>query len=538
MSDAARLVLDSLRLDLDPEEAVRERAETALALGVGGFIVFGGERRQVARLVADLRDRAGRELWIGADLERGAGQQFAGLPTLPPPSGLAAHPNPEEAARQAGEITARGARSVGVDLVFAPVLDLDIEPDNPIVGTRSFGADPVAVARLAGIWIEACQGEGVVACGKHFPGHGRTTADSHEEIPVVDVPPRELDADLLPFRRLAGPLGAILTAHVAYPSLEVEAPATLSRELLTGLLRDEMGFDGLIVTDAMNMGGFIDAGGAGHPPPVRALLAGCDLLLYPEDLAATVDDLERAAREDERVADRIEEALARHGATRRRFTGLTERALRRGRKLARELGREIKRELRLEDETSEPGLWLDPERREEEGRERGALDPDDRGALDPDVLQAAAISLLGIRRVGGLPEWMRTGRPIRVIGIWDDRDVRDRPRFGARFVQELLGAGWQAALAEPEDQPERIPSIVLIASTPQAWKGTAGLTPDGAARVRHALANPSGAYPVVFGHRRLLDELADAGICAWGTEPILELLAARRLVSDVETAKS
>ncbi|MFW6039664.1 MAG: glycoside hydrolase family 3 N-terminal domain-containing protein [Gemmatimonadota bacterium] len=533
MSLAARLVLESLRLDLDPEEAVRERAETALALGVGGFIVFGGERRQVARLVRDLRDRAGRDLWIGADLERGPGQQFAGLPTLPPPAGLAAHPDPEEAARQAGEITARGARSVGVDLVFAPVLDLDIEPENPIVGTRSFGADPVAVARLAGTWIEGCQEQGVIACGKHFPGHGRTTADSHEEIPSVDVPARELDADLLPFRRLAGPLGAILTAHVAYPTLEVEAPATLSRKLLTGLLREKLGFDGLIVTDAMNMSGFIDAGGVGHPPAVRALLAGCDLLLYPEDLAATVDDLERAAREDERVAERIEEALERGRRTRRRFTGLTERALRRGRKLARELGREIKRELRelgLGEDAADTGLWLDPDEREQDGR--------DGGLPDPDVLQSAAIGLLSVQRVGGLPEWMRAGRPIRVIGVWDDREDRRRPRFGGRFVDELLGAGWQAALAESEDQPERIPSIVLVASTPQAWKGAAGLTPNGAARVRHALSNPSGAYPVVFGHRRLLDELADAGICAWSTEPILELLAARRLVSDASASSA
>lgn len=530
MSDASRLVLESLRLDLDPEEAVRERAETALALGVGGFIVFGGERRQVARLVRDLRDRAGRDLWVGADLERGAGQQFAGLPTLPPPAGLAAHPDPEEAARRAGVITARGARSVGVDLVFAPVLDLDIQPENPIVGTRSFGADPVEVARLAGAWIEGCQGEGVVACGKHFPGHGRTTTDSHEEIPVVDVPERELDADLLPYRRLVGHLGAILTAHVAYPTLGVEAPATLSRELLTGLLREKMDFGGLIVTDAMNMSGFVDAGGAGHPPAVRALLAGCDMLLYPENLSETVDALERAARDDERVAERVEQALETGRATRRRFTGLGELALRRGRKLARELGREIKRELGIGDgRAPDAGLWLDPER-EEEGEQSGAP--------DPDALEAAAISMLSVQRVDGLPEWMRAARPIRVIGIWDDREDRRRPRFGARFVQELLGAGWQAALAEPEDQPERIPTIVLIASTPQAWKGTSGLTPEGVRRVRHALANPSGAYPVVFGHRRLLDQLADAGICAWGTEPILESLAARRLVSDAERSRA
>lgn len=506
------VVLESLRLDFDPEEAVRERAETALALGVGGFIVFGGERDQVAGLVADLRARARRPLWIAADLERGAGQQFAGLPTLPPPAGLAVHPAPGEAARLAGTITARGARSVGVDLVFAPVLDLDIEPANPIVGTRSFGHDPIAVARLAGEWIEGCQQEGVVACAKHFPGHGRTTADSHAEIPVVTATGRgELEADLLPFRRVAGRVGAMLTAHVAYPTLGVHTPATLSSALLKNLLRDEMGFTGITVTDAMNMSGFLDAsdpesaegvgpfGLADDPEPVdpavAALLAGCDLLLYPENLAATVEALEEAAERDERVRARIDEAIGRAADVRSRIIG--------GKfgKLAN-----VKREL------ADPAA----------------------GVSDPDALEAAALGMLSIERRGRLPDWVRAGRPLRVLAIWDDREMRGRPVFGTRFVEELRTAGWQASLAAPDERPERIPSIVLVASTPQAWKGTAGLTPAAAARVEHAVANPAGAYPVVFGHRRLLKRLGGTGICAWSTEPSLELFAARKLVADAE----
>ena len=499
---AGRVVLESLRLDLDPEEAVRERAETALALGVGGFIVFGGERDQVADLVSHLRERAGRPLWIGADLERGAGQQFAGLPTLPPPAGLAVHPAPGEAARMAGAITARGARRVGVDLVFAPVLDLDIEPANPIVGTRSFGHDPIAVARLAGEWIEGCQQEGVVACAKHFPGHGRTTADSHAEIPVVTATGRgELEADLLPFRRVADRVGAMLTAHVAYPTLGVDGPATLSRALLTKLLRDEMGFTGMTVTDAMNMSGFVDADpDEPFEPAVAALLAGCDLLLYPADLATTIEALEDAASWAAPVALRIDEAIRRSADVRARFV--------RGRlgKLA-SATREFAR-----------GDRADPAA----------------GVSDPDALEAAALSMLSIQRRGRLPGWLRAGRPIRVLAIWDDREMRGRPVFGAPFVEELRGAGWQAALAAPDDQPERIPSIVLIASTPQAWKGTAGLTRPAADRVERALANPSGAYPVVFGHRRLLEQLGGNGICAWSTEPALELFAARKLAADDE----
>lgn len=543
-----RVVLESLRLDYDPEEAVRERAEVALALGVGGFIVFGGERRQVADLIADLRARVDRPLWFAADLERGAGQQFSGLPTLPPPAGLAAHPDREEAARLAGGITARGARGLGIDLVFAPVVDLDIEPDNPIVGTRSFGHDPVTVARLAGAWIEACQQEGVVACAKHFPGHGRTTADSHLEIPVVHTPRNELEADLLPFRRLAPRVGAMLTAHVAYPSLGVDGPATLSRALLSGLLREQMGFTGLVVTDALNMAGFTQAGAAevaevdgtaaaddpdegepagadepagaaepaeadetaNHDDPtetepagpgandpaagaVAALLAGCDLLLYPDDVAATIDALERAASRDPAVAARIEEAVRRSDDVRRRFVG----------------------------------------RKPKTAGRFGAGGPRE-GAPDPDAIEAAALSLRAIQCHGTLPEWLRPGRPIRVIAIWDDREVHGRTPFGQRFVEELREQGWQVALADPEDQPERIPSIVLIGSTPQAWKGTAGLTAAGARRVEHAMANPSGALPVVLGHRRLLERLGGTGVCAWGTEPALELFAARKLVAEAE----
>lgn len=495
---AGRVVLESLRLDFDPEQAVRERAERALALGVGGFIVFGGDREQVARLIADLRARVDRPLWMCADLERGAGQQFGGLPTLPPPAALASHPRPEEAARTAGWITGRGARSIGIDLVFAPVLDLDIEPDNPIVGTRSFGADPVQVSRLAAAWIEGCHEEGVVACGKHFPGHGRTTADSHEEIPVVDAAERELEADLLPFRRLAKDLGAILTAHVAYPALGVDGPATLSRPLLTDLLRDELGFEGVVATDAMNMSGFLEA--EGGDPAVAALLAGCDLLLYPEDAAATIDALETAAAADPAVEARIAEAVERSQRVRRRHL--------QGSRF------EGWKELRQRATGAEPKMVF----------------PD----LATDRLEAAALALLTIERHGEIPEWLRLGRPIRVIAVWDDREMRGRVPFGSRFVEELITEGWQVALADPDEQPERIPSIVLVASTPQAWKGTAGLTALGAERVGRALANPSGAYPIVFGHRRLLESFGDTGMCAWGAEPTLELCAARKLSADAE----
>jgi beta-N-acetylhexosaminidase len=160
---AARLFLESLRFDLEPEDEVRRRAERALKLGAGGFVIFGGEAERIAHWVAEWRSAVRHRLWIASDLERGPGQQFGGLPELPPPLGLAASPDPLEAARKAGRITGRAARAVGVNLVLAPVLDLDVEPRNPIVGTRSFGSRPEEVGRLGRAWIEACQGEGVSA---------------------------------------------------------------------------------------------------------------------------------------------------------------------------------------------------------------------------------------------------------------------------------------------------------------------------------------------------------------------------------------
>ena len=183
--DPGRLILPALRAAADGgfgHEAAR--IADALDLGVGGFIVFGGTVESVRRLTADLLRRAGRPLLIASDLERGAGQQVAGLTEFPPPLALASL---EDAAvvRWAGAVTAQEARAVGINWVFAPVGDLDVLADNPIVQTRAFGDDPNRVASLVRTWIEGCQDAGALACAKHFPGHGRTTVDSHIALPVV-----------------------------------------------------------------------------------------------------------------------------------------------------------------------------------------------------------------------------------------------------------------------------------------------------------------------------------------------------------------
>lgn len=315
----ARLVMPAIRWK--PDSGFDHEAgsvEAALRLGVGGFIVFGGTRDAVAALTARLRREAGRPLLISADLERGAGQQVGGLTAVPPPAALAALGGVEPA-WNAGYLTAAEARSVGINWLLGPVADLDLAAENPIVQTRSFGADPAAVAGHVAAWIGGAHRGGALVCVKHFPGHGRTTLDSHDRTPTVAASARDLDgADLVPFRAaLAAGADAVMTCHVAFPALDPSGlPATRSAAIID-LLRTTLGFDGLVVTDALIMAGFAPAAGAAAAARA-SFRAGVDIMLYPPDLAATVQALDAEAAEPD-GARRIAAAISRY-----------ERALERG----------------------------------------------------------------------------------------------------------------------------------------------------------------------------------------------------------------
>ena len=314
MKPSAELVLPAIRWDTRQGfEPSKTAMHDALALGVGGFIIFGGERDAVRDLTGELSASAPHPLLIASDLERGAGQQFRGLTSLPPLLALARLG--EDAVRDAARVTAWEARHIGINWALAPVVDLDVEPANPIVQTRSFGDDPARVGALARAWIESCQSEGVLACAKHFPGHGRTTSDSHADLPTVTADRTTLDYDLAPFKdAIAADVASIMTAHVAFPALDASGtPATYSAPILTGLLRGAMKYDGLVVTDALIMKGALqqttEAEGA-----VRALAAGCDLLLYPKDVAGVVAAIDAEIDAGALPAARLTEAVARRRA--------------------------------------------------------------------------------------------------------------------------------------------------------------------------------------------------------------------------------
>jgi beta-glucosidase len=280
-----------------------EHIATALELGVGGFIIFGGTAERVSWLVASLRERSSAPLLIASDLERGAGQQFQGLSELPPPRALAALGD-ADAVFEAGRLTAAEANSAGIDWVFAPVADLDAHPANPIVQTRSFGDSPAAVAECVRQWVEGCHAGGALSCIKHFPGHGRTATDSHAGLPVVQATVSELEQeDWLPFRAgIAAGVPAVMTGHIAYPAIDPSGkPATVS-PLLLGLLRERLGFEGVVVSDALIMEGAFE-GRSEAETYQEAVNAGVDLLLYPRNLRTAVNAISGGAVPEARLAE-------------------------------------------------------------------------------------------------------------------------------------------------------------------------------------------------------------------------------------------
>jgi beta-N-acetylhexosaminidase len=213
---------------------------------------------------------------------------------------------------------ARELAAVGVDLTFAPVFDVASNPANPVIGDRAFAAEPERVAALALASFRATRAVGLLTCGKHFPGHGDTSTDSHRELPMITKSRRELTRlELVPFRRaISARVPMLMTAHVLYRDVDAERPATLSRAILTGLLRRQLGFRGVICTDDLEMRAIADHYGPGEAA-VTSLAAGADLLLYchrQDGLRAAVDAVERAVGEkrlrESRIADAYRRVMA------------------------------------------------------------------------------------------------------------------------------------------------------------------------------------------------------------------------------------
>ena len=294
---------------------------------LGGVILFARNVEaplQVAEVAYEVKQLSDVPPWVSVDQEGGRVQRLrAPFTEWPPPASLGRCGDPKLAERFARAL-ARELRAVGITMDYAPVLDVLTNTSNPVIGDRALSDDPAEVARLGAVLIGALQAEGVAACGKHFPGHGDTSRDSHLELPVVEHEPDRLQAvELLPFRAASeAGAAAIMTAHVRYPALDEAAPATLSRTVVTDLLRGELGYDGLVVTDDMAMGA-IAKHRAAAPAAVEAIGAGCDLVLLcepdPAAQVAVIEGLIHAVEDGSLPEQRVAEALGRQQRARERF---------------------------------------------------------------------------------------------------------------------------------------------------------------------------------------------------------------------------
>ena len=307
----------------DSREWQRVRHEIATEK-VGGYTISVGSPLEIASKLNAMQEMAEIPLIIGADLEAGAGFRARGgyfIPNAIDLGGAVVFP-PEMAigatgdtalAYQQGRLTAVEGRALGIHIAYTPVLDVNNNPANPVINTRSFGEDPAMVARLGAAYIRGIQDNGMIATGKHFPGHGDTGVNSHLALPVVSVSRNRLDSvELVPFREaVESGVGAIMTFHGAMPALDsTGVPGTLSEKVMTGLLRNDLRFRGIIISDAMDMRGVLDQYGAVEAVK-RAVAAGVDILIQPLETTQTIDAVLAGLREGRYDEARLEQSVRR-----------------------------------------------------------------------------------------------------------------------------------------------------------------------------------------------------------------------------------
>ncbi|HUL03442.1 MAG TPA: glycoside hydrolase family 3 N-terminal domain-containing protein, partial [Gemmatimonadales bacterium] len=355
------------------------------------------------------------------------------------------------------------------------VCDLDIEPKNPIVGTRSFGADPAMVSQHAVAWIASCQDHGVLASAKHYPGHGRTTQDSHATLPRVAASLQTMErTDLVPFAAaVKAGVGSVMSAFVAYPAWDSSGRAASFSSVMLDYLRHSLGFDGIVVSDALIM-----AGATAHeregPATTRAVAAGCDALLYPEDFARVVAALDAAVGMPGGIPmARAEEAMARIASAAERWSA---------------------------------------------GADQGEPDLAAHGAF-ADMVADRVTQMLR-----GAPPALKGPLSLPIV----DDDVGGPYMVGPRDI--LAGELRRAGLDVGQAATGNGQRVVLVYSEPRSWKGRADLGPAS----RRALARlvPGAALVILFGHPRLVAQIPGKGpvLGCWHGMPLMQRAAARWLL--------
>ncbi|MBI4052161.1 MAG: hypothetical protein HY400_06620 [Elusimicrobia bacterium] len=473
----AQLIFPAFRFgETDPAEA-----ERLVDLGVGGFCLYWGKAEEVRDFTSRMQKKSKSPLLFCADYEDGVGQ-WVDRGTKFPSNMAVGAAGSEEFAFKKAVATAREAKALGVHWIYAPVVDLATYPDNPIVNIRAFGNSPENVERLAGAYLKGLRSEGVVGCLKHFPGHGESRQDSHLELPTLDLTREEVEErEARPYKILRETADSIMLGHLKVPSLDLDKPTSLSEKVISGFLRGDLKYEGVVVTDALSMKSVSDNSEAG----VQALQAGADVLLVPEDsfklhrvLLEGVDAVKISRKRVEAALKRIENLKTR--VSRSRETDLT--------------------------------LLNCPE------HVRWAQE-----------MAQAAVS------------WVR--KPSRVLIKPGDTLFYLEPgaesesdRQGEIFVKELQQAGIHVKFWTPDSQlatPNWL--LVGIFSKPQAYSGAINLSSESRKMIQSALAKSKNRIVLSWGSPFVFSGLDfEAGLCTFSDLEVSQGAAARVLLGKLK----
>jgi beta-N-acetylhexosaminidase len=484
------------------DETYRRMQGWVDSLHVGGFIISVGSPFDIADKLNRLQLRSGQPLLIGSDLEAGTAIRLNGGTPFPPNMGVGATGSDSEA-YQLGRITAIEGRAVGIHLAFAPVADVNNNPNNPIINTRSFGADPAAVGRMVAAEIRGLQEHGMLATAKHFPGHGDTGTDSHIALPVITSNWSRLDSvELVPFRSaIAAGVTAIMSAHIAMPGIDggQMRPGTVAPNILTGILRDSLGFKGLVITDALNMAGVANEYGA--DASVRAFVAGADLLLQPADPRAAINAMVAAMARREISPERLD------------------RSVRRVLELKRKLGLFNRRTVFLDSIPDIVG----------------------RAEFQDQARAMAARSIVLVKDSNGAVHNLKKTRPAITLITYGEEDYRS---VGNALALELKGRGYPITTFKlwPASGPASYDSalvtvmkspvaLFVTADRPVPSRGTIGQLPEPMKALIAATARAQPTILVSMGSPYLIGDLPEVGsyLVGWRSNPITEQAVGRAL---------
>lgn len=516
---AAQLVWAFSLGDYVPDDSPAWRQVSSWITGqhIGGLIMSVGSPLEIAGKLNRMQSLSKVPLLIGADYETGAGMRarggyflpnaidLGGATVFPPEMAMGATGDPALAYAQ-GRATAIEGRALGVHIDFTPVLDVNNNPGNPVINTRSYGEDPQQVARFGEATIRGIQDNGMIATGKHFPGHGDTETNSHLALPVVNVSRERLESvELVPFKAaVASGVGAIMSFHGVMPAFDSAGiPATLSHNVMTGVLRGEMGFNGLIISDAMDMkGGLIQFGLT--EAVKRAIAAGLDIILQPSDVVQAIDAIVAGVNEGRYTEARLDQSVLRVLRAKERM-GL-------GRNRMTNLG-EI------------PGIVGDSSK-----LALARTIAEKSMTLVRDSLRQIPLARMPMLRVLSITVASRTD-----LGAGTVFNVELRAQYPNLRTELITTQDAGVNYERMRGAADSADVVVVSSYVGQAWDATTlNVSSSFAALINNLVERGKGPVMVTFGNPYLLQQLPRVGtyLVAWGGSPASQRAAARAIMGE------